>query len=402
MKVLQITTTVNRGSVGRHAENVGRVLLANNHKSYIAYGRRATESQSHLIKVGGQISTSWHLLQTRLLDRHGLASKNATRRLIKEIQFINPDIIHLRNIHGYYLNYRILFKFLTIINKPVVWTFHDCWPFTGHCSHFERVKCFRWQTLCFECPNLKGYPASFWRDRSTKNYNLKKELFTSLQKLTIITPSAWLANHVKKSFFKEVPIITIPNGIDLSFFRPYTNVSLIEQYGLYNKKVVLGVANVWNKFKGLDDFVSLGKMLPKNYKIILLGLQKEVLGQHRDMIIGIKHTNNTTELAKIYSLADVYVNPTYSDNFPTTNIEALACGTPVVTYKTGGSPEAVDAHTGFVVEKGDVKGLAEAIKTITNKGKLHYAHLCRQRAERFFNKDDRFMDYLRLYESLLK
>lgn len=313
---------------------------------------------------------------------------------------IYPDLVHLRNIHGYYLNYPILFDYLNAYNKPVVWTFHDCWPFTGHCSFFDRVNCFRWQSQCYDCPNLKGYPTSLLIDRSKKNFVQKKQLFTSIQKLTIITPSVWLTDYVKQSFFKNFTACTIRNGIDISVFKPQKDDQLIKKLKLKGNRVVLGVANVWDKRKGLADFISLSQIIGDQYKVILVGLSQSQFKGLPNNIIPISHTNSIQELAQFYSLADVFINPTYADNFPTTNIEALACGTPVVTYKTGGSPEAVDAHTGFVVEKGDVKGLAEAIKTITNKGKEHYTSLCRARAEQYFNKDDRFMDYLRLYEKL--
>lgn len=401
MKVLQINSTVNRGSVGRHAENVGRILLKNGHQSFIAFARGKGHSKSNLIEVGSKPDHFVHLLETRLFDKHGLASSLATKKLIEQIKSLNVDLIHLRNIHGYYLNYKILFNYLNSCGIPIVWTLHDCWPFTGHCSHFERVNCYRWKTLCFECPNKSNYPASIFIDRSSKNYQIKKKLFTSSKDLTIITPSNWLTNHVNESFFKNFPIFTIRNGIDLDIFRFDLDKSLIEKHGLMKNKVILGVANVWNKFKGLDDFIKLSKKLSEEYKIILVGLRKNNSIKHLHNIIGVPHTNNASELAKYYSLADVFVNPTYSDNFPTTNIESLACGTPVITYNTGGSPEAIDEATGSVVEKGNIEALVEAIETVIDMGKEHYRPLCRERAEKFFNKDDRYRDYLELYESLV-
>jgi len=311
-------------------------------------------------------------------------------------------VVHLRNIHGYYLNYQVLFEYLKETNKPVVWTFHDCWPFTGHCSFFDRVNCFRWQSQCYDCPNLKGYPASFLADRSRQNFSLKKQVFTSIKNLTIITPSDWLTSHVKNSFFRDFPAFTIRNGIDISVFKPQDSTQIIETLQIKGYKIILGVANVWDPRKGLADFQALSQMIGKEFKIILVGLSEAQSKNLPQNIIPISHTNSIQELAAYYSLADVFINPTYADNFPTANLEALACGTPVVTYNTGGSPEAVDEHIGLVVEKGDVKGLAEAIKTITEKGKGNYQPLCRERAERYFNKDERFMDYLRLYENILK
>jgi len=401
MKVLQINTQVNCGSTCRHAENLGKVLLNNKHESNIAYGRGKPISSSGLIKVGNILDQGIHLIITRIFDRHGLGSHLATTNLIRKIRQIDPDLIHLQNIHGYYLNYQVLFKHLQKIKKPVVWTFHDCWPFTGHCSHFERLNCFKWRIECFNCPNKYGYPASWIFERSRKNFFLKKDLFTSIEKLVIITPSYWLRDHVKESFFKDYPVFVINNGIDLNLFKPSDSNLLRKNLGLTGKKVILGVSNVWNDKKGLKDFYELNKILPDNYSIVLVGLSNYLLKKLPSNIIGIKSIKNMNELASLYSLADVFANPTYSDNFPTTNIEALACGTPVVTYKTGGSPEAIDENTGMVVERGNIGNLYQSISEVLVKGKNFYSGKCRSRAEALFNKNDRFMEYLELYQKLI-
>ena len=371
------------------------------HESYIAFGRGNRPSASKTIRIGNDWDFRLHALKTRLFDLHGFGSKKATKDFIKNVIGINPDIIHLHNIHGYYLNVEALFNYLKQANKPVVWTFHDCWPFTGHCSYFDGVNCFKWVTECHHCPNKKRYPASWFLDNSRNNYHRKKDLFTGVKNLTIITPSHWLAAHLKNSFLREYPVKVIHNGIDLEAFNPKQSAEIFEKYDLQQWPIVLGVASVWDKRKGLADFIRLREFLSENIQVVLVGLNNQQLNALPKGIKGIARTESIQELAALYSVASVFVNPTYVDNFPTTNIEALACGTPVVAYNTGGSPEAVDEHTGMVVEKGDIKGLAEAIHSIIEKGKEHYTPLCRARAESYFNKDERFMDYLRLYESLI-
>lgn len=402
MRILQINTVVNSGSTGRITEEIGETFLKNGHESFIAYGRGSRPSKSQLIKIGNRKDVLTHVLKTRITDRHGFGSKKVTQDLIKKIVEINPDAIGLHNIHGYYLNIEVLFNFLKEFNKPVVWTLHDCWAFTGHCAHFERADCYKWQTKCERCPLTKYYPSSFFIDNSKMNFTDKKRLFTGLNNLHIVVPSEWLANHVKNSFLSGYHATVINNGIDLNTFKPiepdekkFTGLNIAE------KKIVLGVTNVWTDRKGLNDFIKLSEMLGTYYKIVLVGLKKKQINKLPANIIGITRTENVNELAELYSAASVFVNPTYSDNFPTTNLEALACGTPVITYNTGGSPEAIDNETGIVVEKGNVYALADAIKQITRNGKQYYSATCRIRAERLYDKNDRYMDYLRLYESLI-
>lgn len=402
MKLFQINTTLNSGSTGRIAEEIGKLVMQQGDRSYIAFGKGKRPSISKTIGIGNRWNFWFHAFKTRLFDLHGFGSTKATRGFVEKVKEINPDIIHLHNIHGYYLNVEVLFNYLKKSGKPVVWTFHDCWPFTGHCSHFDYVNCFKWETQCFECPNKKGYPASWFIDNSKNNYRRKKELFTGLPNLKVVTPSKWLENHAKKSFLKEYPVKTIYNGVDLDVFKPVRKNKTIEKHKIENQPYIIGVANVWSQRKGLDDFISLRKILPMEVKIALVGLKENQIKKLPEGVIGIQNKENISELAALYSGASVFVNPTYVDNFPTTNIEALACGTPVVTYNTGGSPEAVDESTGMVVEKGNIKGLAEAINSIINNGKEHYSPLCRARAELYFNKDERFLEYIRLYKELFK
>lgn len=370
-------------------------MLANGHESTIAFGRRGNPSKSKEIQVGGKLDFYQHGILSLLLDRHGLGSKAATKSLVGSFKALSPDIIHLHNIHGYYLNYPMLFKGIQELDVPVVWTFHDAWAFTGHCSYFDSVNCLKWQTECHSCPKKKAYPKSLVVDNSKSNFNLKKSVFTSHPKLNIVTPSNWLAENTRHSFLKDFPISVIHNGIDLEIFNvDQTNIEV-------DKKIVLGVASIWDARKGLKDFVELSKLLDDTYQIVLIGLNDQQLKELPGKIKGISRTESLTELVEWYNKAHCFVNPTYQDNFPTTNIEALGCGTPVITYETGGSPEAIDTKTGKVVKKGDVQGLANAISEIGKIDTNTWKEACRKRAEQFFDKKDRFKDYINLYEGIL-
>jgi len=399
--LLQINTVVNSGSTGRIAEEIGQTVKLSGWKSYIAYGRHARTSQSELIKIGSDWDIMMHGLQTRLFDRHGFASIAATRKFVKQIKKIKPDIIHLHNIHGYYINIEILFRYLKDANIPVVWTFHDCWPMTGHCAHFTFVGCDKWKTQCYECPQKKDYPSSYFLDRSKQNHKQKRKLFTSVNDITIVPVSNWVGEIVKQSYLKDYPIRVINNGIDVNAFSPQSRDGIRLKYGLADKFILLGVATEWERRKGLHDFIELSKTLKDDEIIILVGLKEDQIKILPENIIGITRTESTQELAEFYSSADVFVNPTWEDNFPTTNLEALACGTPVITYETGGSPEAIDELTGIVVEQGNIHKLTEAINQIKEKGKQSYSEACVKRAHRLYRKEDRYREYIELYEELL-
>ena len=400
--LLQINSVVNAGSTGRIAEGIGLAAIKAGWKSYIAYGRYANPSQSELIKIGNKWDMYNHVLQTRLLDKHGLASKGATKKLIQQIEEIKPDIIHLHNIHGYYLNYLILFEYLSEMNIPVVWTLHDCWPFTGHCSYFSYIGCEKWKQQCECCPNSRSYPASICLDKSVTNYRLKKEYFSSLSKLMLVPVSNWLEGLVRQSFLENCIAKQIYNGIDTNVFYPNVTADLIfQKYGIPHSGFILGVANIWGQRKGLQDFIQLRNILPKTCSIVLVGLDQRQIKELPQGIIGIRRTENVEQLRNLYTSALVYVNPTWDDNFPTTNLEALACGTPVITYRTGGSPEAISPETGFIVEQGDIQGMVAAIKKICQEGKGTYSKACRYRAVWYFNKEERFQEYIDLYNSII-
>lgn len=394
MKLLQINVTANSGSTGKIAEAIGRLAINRGWESWIAYGRGTPQSESRLIRIGNDWDMRWHGVETRLLDNHGLASRRTTRKFISQIKEIKPDIIHLHNIHGYFINYPLLFRFLQEWGGPVVWTLHDCWSFTGHCAYFDMVNCNKWQNKCMNCPQRDSYPKSYI-DQSLRNYITKKFSFnTILSQLTLVPVSKWLSDLLTKSYLRNSRIRKIHNGIDLKLFKPLSDFSK-------EKFVILGVANVWDQRKGLADYIKLSDLLSNRYKIILIGLSEKQIKSLPINIQGIRRTENINQLIELYSMADVFINPTWEDNFPTTNIEALACGTPVITYRTGGSPEAIDSNTGIVVEQGDVQGLKKAIETIQTSSDRFTPVLCRARAEKYFNQDDRFEEYFELYEKII-
>ena len=383
-------------STGRITESIGKLAIEKEWDCYIVHGARYARLGScmHSIQAVSKMGEYAHFAESLLLDNHGLASRRATKAVIEQIKQIQPDLIQLHCVHGYYMNYKLLFEYLNTTNIPVVWTFHDCWAFTGHCTHFVTAGCEKWKTGCFDCPLKGDYPKSFI-DRSRRNYELKYSLFAKNDNLHIVSVSEWLADLTRESFLKNKDIHVIHNGVDLNVFYP-------KEVEKSTRVRVLGVSGVWNKDKGLYDFFKLRDLLDKDqFEIVLIGLTKEQLKDLPDGIIGIERTNSVSELAEYYSSADVFVNPTYADSFPTVNMEALACGTPVITYKTGGSPEIIDDNTGIVVKQGDLEGLVEAIKSISEKGKDYYKDICMHRAQKFFDKNMCFKEYLNLYERLI-
>lgn len=399
-KILQINSVYRTGSTGRITYDISNMLKQNGFESYVAYGYGESYNDINTYRIQNLFQVKVSIAQTRLFGKHGFYNKSATKRLLRWIDKIQPDIIQLHNIHGHYLNVEILFDYLKKINVPVFWTLHDCWPFTGHCAFFDFVGCDKWQTLCHDCPQLRQYPKSLIFDRSKESFKDKKDLFTGLDDLTLITPSRWLANLVRLSFLKEYKTVVINNGIDLSLFKP-TNSKFKNKYNIENKKMVLGIANVFDRRKGFEDFIQIAKLLPENFVVVMVGLSEEQIKKLPDNIIGIIRTNSIKELAEIYSAADVFINPTYEDNFPTVNIESIACGTPVICYDTGGCNEVIDDSCGKIVPKGDILYLNKAIMEVTKKGSGFYKDSCLNRATQY-NKNNKFKEYFALYKERLQ
>ena len=378
------------------ANDIAKTVIKQGGEAMVAYGRQADPNSgvtTFYIKNGIALYT--HVLLTRLFDAHGLGSRNATKHLIRFIEEYNPDVVNLHNIHGYYLNIEILFRYLAERDIPIVWTLHDCWAFTGHCAYFDKVDCKKWESGCSACPIRSSYPKSII-DRSARNYAIKKELFTKPHRMKIVTPSKWLEAYVKSSFLSKYECITIHNGIDLKKYRPLVS-NWKSEHGLAKKKIVLGVAAGWDERKGLGDMFELSKVLGDKYAVVIVGLRPEQMKTIPEGVIGILRTESVEELIRIYTTADVFVNPTVSDNFPTVNLEALACGTPVVTYNTGGSGEALDAECGVIVEQRNVRQMADSVRELCLKANLEEKCLRRIVA---FDAEKQYDKYVDVFSSM--
>ncbi len=398
-KLLQINPVIKENtSTGKIMRTLGELAQAAGWESYVAYSRArdgVPPHSSRLVPVGNKADLLLHWVATRLFDAHGLASRLATRRFVARLRELNPDVIHIHNIHGYFLNYKILSRALAQMGKPVVWTVHDCWLYTGHCYHYASAGCERWKTGCHHCPQKKAFPASWLLDRSRRNWEDKKKAFCSIPGLTLVTVSRWMKGEIARSFLGGVRCKVIHNGIDLDTFRPSPSAETALAYGTY----YLAVASIWLPEKGLQDLEKLSSVLDADERLVVVGKRPS---RHRfpRNVVCLERTADAAALAALYTEAVALVNPTWQDNYPTVNMEAIACGTPVVSYRTGGSPESITPQTGRVVEQGDVEGLAEALHAIRRQGKEHFSEACRSYALAHFRAQDRFNDYIQLYESL--
>ena len=362
MRVLMINSVCGIGSTGRICTDLAQEMEAKGHEVKIAYGRSDTvpeKFRKYAVQIGNSLGVKAHVLRTRLLDEHGLGSSRATQKFLQWADSYNPDLLWLYNIHGYYINYELLFQWIkSRPNMQVKWTLHDCWAFTGHCSYFTMIKYEQWQTHCSYCPQTRRYPASYGKDNCKRNFDRKRAAFAGVKNLMLITPSKWLADLTRQSFLREYPVEVRYNTINTNIFKP-TPSDFRERYGLQDKIIALGVANVWDERKGLNDFYKLAQMLDEGYAIVLVGLSKKQMKALPKNTCGIQRTNSPQELAAIYTAADVFFNPTYEDNYPTVNLEAEACGTRVITYDAGGARETVHSSASQVIEVGDLQKAIE-------------------------------------------
>lgn len=386
MKVVQINTFSYKAA-GNIMMNLHKAMLKLGIDSYVAWGRGRKAENDHEYYMDDDIGVKVHGVYTRITDKHGFASKRATVKLLKWIDNIHPDIIHLHCIHGYYINIEFLFNYIKKNNIKVVWTQHDCWAFTGHCAYFDAVGCNKWKTGCHDCEQLNTYPASKILDNSNWNWNKKRELFLGID-LTIVTPCKWLAELIKESFLGIYPIEVIYNGIDTTVFKP-TKSDFKKKNRIEGKKIILGVAGEWTERKGLKDFVRLNELINKEeYAIVVVGVTKDQARHLPKDIIAINRTEDVNELVQIYSSATVYYNPTYEDNFPTTNLEAMSCGTPVITYDTGGSAECI-SYNGFVIAQGEIDSIILNIERIDD--------ILDVQMDKQFDKNTMISEYINLY-----
>ena len=394
MKVLQINTFGNL-STGKIAVDIYRTLRAHGCEGAVAFARNEVPGDVPSFKIGNPLSVYTDGFFTRLTDKAGHYSKGATEKLIKQIKEYDPDIIHLHNLHGYYINVPMLFDYLKDAGKPVVWTLHDCWAYTGHCCYYSMAGCEKWKTHgCSKCPQKKAYPASIFKDNSSKNFSEKNQMFHSVKNLHLVCVSKWLDNELKASFLKDIPSIVIYNGIDTSVFKPSSGNFRIK-YNVGDKRIVLGVASTWDTRKGLADFIELSKILDERYKIVLVGLNDKQKASLPDNMIGIGRTDGPKELAEIYSASNVLFNASVEETFGLPNVESLACGTPVVAYNCTGIPETMTENDGYIVEPHDLKNVALKIGEICDAGKRIEVSSFR------FPKDKTYEAYMKLYEELV-
>lgn len=394
MKILQINSVVNFGSTGMIARELYTVLVNEGHESLIVFGRGPVTPGYRCVKIGNKLDNYFHGLGSLLLDAHGLFSKKATKKLINIIRMYKPDIIQLHNIHGYYLNYPLLFDFLKDYDVPIVWLMHDQWAISGGPAYVELLenKLERTKNERYQYPKLIGI------DKYLRNYKLKSNYFTNMPQLVIVTPSDWLAYHLKNSFFIDSPIYTIHNGIDIDRFSPN------QCPNIYQKKVLIGVANVWDDRKGAKYFVRLAEDLGDVCEILLVGVDKKMEQEFSKLGISIKcfpKTSSVEEMVSLYSAADILVNPTLQDNFPTVNLEAQACGTPVITFDTGGSGESVvDYVTGRVISSCSYSELLDAVVEWPKKND-RIIKACRKNAMNY-DKNVIYQQYMKLYKDLME
>lgn len=404
MRIAEINM-VTTGSTGKIMLDVAKLARARGHivKTFsthlfsIKYQKLPKAPEGHEY-FGCYLDNALHYVLSSRLGKNGTHSKLTTLSLIRKLKKFNPDVVHLHNLHKFCINFSMLFKYLKKSGVKVFWTLHDCWAFTGHCPNFDMVKCTKWQSGCYNCSQLSNYPKEM-RDTSRYMYEKKKEWFSSLDNLTFIAPSEWLNDKVKQSFLREYPVKTIKNGIDLSIFKPIDS-DFRNAYELKNKKIVLAVADVWSERKGLDAVCEIAKNLGNDYALVVVGVNEETEKMLPESVIAIRHTNSQSELAEIYSSADVFINPTREEVLGLVNLEALACGTPVITYNTGGSPETIDEKSGIVVDKNDIDAMLNAIKYVC-EDKPFKIEDCVSRAKEF-DKDKKFLEYVKLYESWVK
>ena len=402
--LFQINVSANRGSTGKITEQIGRNAISHGWICYVAYGRRYHKpSELNVLKVGTKLSVYEHYFEDRIFDNEGLASRVATRMLIKKIKSINPDIIHLHNIHDHWLNYKILFEYLNKTNIKVVWTFHDFWAITGHCTHFVTKKCEKFLKECDDCPFTQGKMLPLIK-QSKRNFYLKKSQFESNKNLTIVPVSKWVETYVRQSFLKDKEIRIIPNGVDTTIFKPTYN-NLASSYSFFDSDefVIMAVSSQWkSRSKGLDDYIAMSKLLKADERIVLVGVNDEIISSLPHNIIGVKRTNNQQELASLYTRANVICSFSLAETFGLTIIEGYACGTPAVVYDNTAPPSLISQETGFVVPNKDYEAAYEAIQKIRRRGKMFYSGSCIQLVREKYNNEICCNEYVRLYEELLQ
>lgn len=398
MKKLVQINVVCYGSTGRIMCDIAKMANKSGYQTFCFYGRGNPNEELNCIRIGNKWGVYFHVVLTRLFGKHGHGSYFATLKLIHYLKKIKPDVIHLHNLHGYYINLKLLFTYLKDYKGKIVWTLHDCWAFTGHCAHFTAIGCNKWTNHCFQCPQKKEYPKSIIFDTSFQEFNRKKKLFIQLKDMTIVVPSMWLGQLVQKSYLNKYEIKVINNGIDLSLFKPNSSIISFEKFGIpRNRKIILGVASVWSKYKGLAHFLKLSQIIEDDFVIVLVGLKSHQLHGLPPNIIGIQKLDHVEELICLYSCANVFVNPSLEETFSMVTLEAMACGTPVVVSASSAMKELVSKDSGYAIASDNPIEYYDKIKLITKRDKDKIANSLRLKLPRY-RLDVVLMEYLKLYK----
>lgn len=396
MRIAIINSVSEIGSTGKIVASLAKACNENGIETHVYRGRKIPKHMEKEFdyRFNNDLSVINNKLKSLIFDNEGFNAKKDTVKLINELENFKPDLIHLHNLHGYYLNLELLISFICENNIPVIWTFHDCWPYTGHCSHYVDKNCLSWQSGCEKCKYKKDYPSSFGLSKSRKNYILKSNLFTRISNLTIVVPSQWLKQEVELSFFKNYPINVISSGIDLNIFQPNFSNDIYETYNLPNKKILLGVASVWNEAKGLNMFLELAAKIPDEFQMVLVGLDKSKTRGLPESVIGIPRVHDQEKLAELYSQSYAFLNLSSHETQGLTTIEAIACQTPVIVFDNTAIPESVNRSNGIVVPNRDLSAILEAINDIEKYTRT----VGKNRSD--YGSDKMIEKYLKLYKSV--
>lgn len=396
MRVLQINANFGFSSTGLIVKDIADQIKKDGLEPFCAY-QKTNAPVNNGYQIGNKFDWKLHAFFSRILGRQGYYSYFATKKFLKYIDKIKPDVIHLHNLHSNYININLLLKFIAKKDIPTIITFHDCWFFTGKCFHYVDFSCDRYKTGCGKCPKKKAPPKSLIFDFSSQVLKNKIKRLTAIPRLKIIGCSDWICNEAKNSLLKDCDISRIYNGVDINVFCPKNTENLRNELGASDNFLVLGMANKWF----LDQNISLiekVKTLP-NTKLILVGCnenQLRFLKENHSEVIGVGFVKDREELARYYSVADVFVNLTFADTLPTVNMESICCGTPVITYDGCGSPELVDKDCGVIVKKGDTDGIINALNNIRETDFSD----CYKIGQEKFDKNKCYKEYIKEYSRL--
>ncbi|MBO5480982.1 MAG: glycosyltransferase [Clostridia bacterium] len=400
MKILQINAVYGTGSTGRIVADISDTIKRAGGESFVAY-QSTIEPVENAFVMGSSFTRKVDALRARVFGLQAYGSKRATKRLLRWMDEIKPDVVHLHNLHSHYIHLPLLCKYLAKKDIPTVITLHDCWFFTGKCTHYTSAKCNKWQTGCGNCPQLKKDIPSWLFDRTAKMWKDKKELFSAIPRLAVIGVSDWITNEAKKSFLQNAKIIQrIYNWIDLQTFYPREE-NIREQYHLPKDKfLIFCIGAGWNnRMEKWRDLLRLAQKLPSNMHIVLGGSVQSPQDLP-DNITSIGYIHSTENLAKLYAGVDAYVHLSREDTFGKVIAEAMACGTPAVVYNATACPELVGKGCGYVVKTGDIDGICVALQMIQEKGKSAYLEKCVAYVREHFEKEKLIEDTVALYEAV--